>query len=549
LSRRLSVAALSALLLVLPFEPRRPTWGILGLELTLLEAVAAAALALLACANRERLVRLRARAPVPVLLLWSYVAANGLSAALAPVNRVMAAKFVLRMAGAGVAALVLAATPRDVLRRAAPALALACGAVAVLAILEGSGVRALDPFLDRFRDGPYWLGESRRASAGSENPNLAAALLVYGLLVSVGLATLRPALAASLLPATVLLALGLLFTYSRGGLGALLAGLATLWLSLVRRRLPTRAVALAVPTVLGVGVAFVAAEGPWPLRPFSGTTAPAYAARYEPAEGSLALARRERRGVAVTVTNTGLRPWAAAVLGCSWQRVDAALALDGQATSACPVTRVPGAAPGDSVRVEAAVVAPDAEGRYRLVLDLVADGWVLSSAGVPPAILAVNVGGGAGAAPPPDPGPSAPARGRGDLWRTAVSIWREHPITGIGPDNFRWVHAAYAAWPGRGAQDTLVPANNLFLEAAASTGSLGLLALVATLAATARAAWAALAGAHRPQDAVSGAVLLALTAALVVHGTVDSFLGFTAHYLFLGLVVGAAGALAAAAEE
>jgi hypothetical protein len=36
-------------------------------------------------------------------------------------------------------------------------------------------------------------------------------------------------------------------------------------------------------------------------------------------------------------------------------------------------------------------------------------------------------------------------------------------------------------------------------------------------------------------------VLLALTVGIVVHGMVDSFLGFTAHYLFLGLVVGAAG--------
>jgi hypothetical protein len=37
-------------------------------------------------------------------------------------------------------------------------------------------------------------------------------------------------------------------------------------------------------------------------------------------------------------------------------------------------------------------------------------------------------------------------------------------------------------------------------------------------------------------------VLLALTAAVSIHGTVDTLLGFTGHYLFLGLVVGAASA-------
>jgi hypothetical protein len=42
---------------------------------------------------------------------------------------------------------------------------------------------------------------------------------------------------------------------------------------------------------------------------------------------------------------------------------------------------------------------------------------------------------------------------------------------------------------------------------------------------------------------VSSAVLLALTAGVAVHGTVDTFLGFTGHYAFLGILVGAASAV------
>jgi O-antigen ligase len=357
----------------------------------------------------------------------------------------------------------------------------------------------------------------------------------------------RPA--AFVLPVTGLVSLGVLFTYSRGGLVALVVALAGLWLALAARRLPARAPALALVTLLSVSAAFALSMGSSLPRPLPGMTAPRHAARYAPVTASLSFVPRELRAVPLTITNTGSRAWSAAALGCSWQRADAALAMDWQATSVCPMTPVPRADPGGTLRIDAVVRAPDAEGRYRLVFDLVADGWVLSSLGVEPATVPAVVS----RSPVPAEAaadmsaPAMAARGRAALWRIAVAIWKEHPLTGIGPDNFRWVHAAHAGWPGRGTQDTLVPANNLFLEAAATTGTLGLLALLATLASTARAARAALvrapgsAGdAESAADAVSAGVLLALTAGIVVHGLVDSLLGFTAHYLFLGLVVGAA---------
>ena len=546
MSRRLFVGALSALLLVLPFEPRRPTLPVGGLELTLLEAVAAVCTAALLVLARQRLGAVLRHPPLPLALLGSYVAASALSAAVAPMNRVLAAKFVLRMAASAALALAVTAAPGDVPRRSLRALTAACTIVAALAILEGMGIFALDPFLDRFRVGPYWIGTSRRATAGSENPNLAAAMLLYGLVPAVGAAALHRSPARRAIPLTAVLGLGLLFTYSRGGLAALTAALVVLGFALAARgRAAARAPALAVLTLLVVTAAFAASKGARGARLSVEGAGPTLAAAYAPGEAFLSLAPRQVREVAVGLTNTGTVSWRDARLGCAWRKAEGAAGTDWQATAACRATRVPGAAPGETVHVRAAIRAPDSEGRYLLVWDLSADGWALSSRGVAPATVPSVVSRDPAAARPFSYSlPSEAWRsGRAQLWRAAVVMWRDHPLTGIGPDNFRWAHAATTGGPWGAAPETLIPANNLFLEAAASTGTLGLIALSGTLAATARAAWRAFRRAPPGSaDGVWAAVLLALTAGVSVHGTVDTLLGFTAHYLFLGLVVGAASA-------
>jgi len=540
------VAALCALLLLLPFEPRPALVQAFGLQLTLLEAAAAFAAAVLMAAHRDRLGAALRHPPLPLAFFASYVAAQFLSAAVAPMNRVLAAKFAMRMAAAGLFALAVAATPRDLLRRAIPALTVSGGVVAVLAILEGFDVTSLDPFLDDFRLGPFWVGLSRRASAGSESPNLAAAMLLYGLVPGVGLASLRPRAGRVIVPLTALFATGLMFTYSRGGLVALALALATLCVALAAQRSPfLRGPVTAFGAFLGVSAVFALTAQTLERVPSPVPGPPARAARYEPGDTFLAFAPGETRRVPILLTNTGRAPWTTAVLACSWQRVETERTIDWTATAHCSSTPVPPVRPGDSARLQAAVRAPASEGRYLLVWDMVADGWVMSSTGTPPATVPAVVARDPAAAQPFSFTLPADAwqRGRAALWRTAVAMWREHPVTGIGPDNFRWAHAQYAGWPRGVTHDTLVSANNVFLETAATTGTLGLLALMGALAATARACLRSLSRA-RPgsSDAVWPSVWLALLVGIAVHGTVDSFLGFTGHYLFLGLVVGAASA-------
>ena len=50
---------------------------------------------------------------------------------------------------------------------------------------------------------------------------------------------------------------------------------------------------------------------------------------------------------------------------------------------------------------------------------------------------------------------------RSVLWETAFGIAREHPLLGIGPDNFRHTYGRYL---GLAAWDPRVHANNSYIE-------------------------------------------------------------------------------------
>lgn len=531
---------LAAPMLLLPFEPRRHALEFFGLKVTLLELVAAAAVAVLAWIGRRGMLELARKPPLPLLFLTAYAGAQVLSAALAPARSGAALKFSLRMVAMAGFAWVVAAASSNARRRGLLALCASASVVALLAVSEGLGVRLLDAFLGHFREMPFNVAGSRRASGGSEYPNLAAAVLMYGLLAGVALAIpLRRPLHA-VLAGGLLVSAGLLFTYSRGALVASALGLLCLAAALAVRTPAVARVPILAVGVLALSSSAFAWRGEiFRLRLASEGTGAWYAAAYEAREPSLSLVPGEDRNVAVRVTNTGRKIWSAEEsfhLSYHWYDVERRLVTDGPRTVLPRDIRS-----GESVVLDALVRAPWQEGRYLLVWDMVHERttW-FSGQGVEPEAIPVTVGRGASAANAPPIAPPVASLAwrpsRAELWRVALQLWRERPLTGVGPDNFRWLHGPRAGQP---FWDTRVYANNTLLEAAATSGSLGLLALGGCLVASmARALGRTLSCDPRTPAGAEAAALLALVAGIAAHGAVDYVLAFTGHYLMFGFVVG-----------
>jgi hypothetical protein len=534
---------LAGLVLALPFEPRRPALAIGALTLTPLEALAAFAFLGLAWTGAGRLRALVRRPPLPLICLAAYAAAHLASAAFATAHPWLAFKFAARMLAMAAFAFLVAAAPPTAQRAPLAALSLAGGLVAVTALLEGWGVRALDPLLDRFREMPFNVAGSRRATAFSEYPNLAAGFVLYGLQAAVGLAVAAVHPLRWAAPAALVFSLGLLFTYSRGALVATVLGLLATALVVGARRARLAWAPLSALVVLGLTAAGFAWGGEiFRLRLGAEGTTSFYAVAYKLSEPTLHLAPGERRITRVEVTNLGQKTWAvneAFHLSYHWYDQERVQLEEGGRT------RLPrDLARGESAVLLAEVRAPQREGRYLLVWDMVHEHttW-FTGQGVAPAVVPAVVSASphpAAAPPPSEVVPDVAWRpGRWELWRLAAGMWKEHPLLGVGSDNFRWLHGPRA---GQLMWDSRVFANNLYLEAAATTGTLGLLALVATLAtalaASARRLWAA--GSAR--EAAVPAAIFAGLAAIAAHGMVDYLLAFTGHYLVFGLLVGLAAA-------
>jgi hypothetical protein len=534
---------LVGLVCLLPLEPRQPTLPLLGFELTLLEASAALIGVLLAWTSRRRLAALLRRPPAPLVFVTLFALVHVLSAAAAPAHADLAAKFALRMAALAGYAWLVAAAPAGH-RAALWALAAVACVLAVAVLLEAWGLRALDPLLNRFREMPFNVAGSRRATAFTEYPNLAAAFLLYGLLAGAGLLSARPGGWRWAIPLAALLGCALLFTYSRGALLATVLGLLALAALLAAHRPRSGAVpALAAAGVLGLCAGSFAWEGEiFRLRLGSEGTSRWYLARYDPEETSLHLRPGEQRTTRVRVTNGGRKTWTVGDkfhLAYHWWNQD-------RQRSGRQRTRLPRSlGPGESAVLDANVRAPQQEGQVLLVWDMVHEHttW-FSGQGVTPRVVPAVIS----RLPISEaPEPVTPAAavdvgwqpGRWELWRLAAQMWRERPLLGVGADNFRWLYGPRA---GRAVWDTRVFANNLYLESAATTGTLGLLAICGTLAASAltaaQAVWRA------PGAAPVAASVGGLVAAIAAHGMVDYLLAFTAHYLVLALVVGMAAALA-----
>jgi len=517
---------LVVLLLIAPFEPRF-TLPAGFFRLSLLEAIALPCFAVFAFTSRRRPMRLDAP---PLLALCLLAGVALVSAGLADLEPGRALKFALRLgAMAAFAALVSRLDALD-LKWGFRALALSGTCAAILAIAEGLGLRALDAFLGTFREIPFNVAGLRRASAGSEYPNLGAAMIVYALLTGVTLLRARPWIRAAFV---AVMTLGLAFTYSRGAWLAGFVALLTLgWFERgVRRLLPSSA-------YLGVLTLLAASEEISRLR-FGGENAnDFYAATYQSVE-RLELRPSERVVVPVTVRNVGRRPWRAAEeIHLSYHLYEHSRRplVDG------PRTDLPrDVGPGDSVMLEAILRAPAKPGEYLLMWDMVhEDTTWFSGQGIKPGTAHLRVKDDSSvSAPAPPPSEAAPMAAipdtlawrpsRLDLWKIALRMWAENPLLGVGPDNYRWMYGTVA---GKSVFDTRVFANNLFLELAATLGTLGLAAFGAAVA---LALHAGVPAAGRSDLSL---IALSILVAVVVHGLADYLLAFTGHYLVFGFVMG-----------
>lgn len=555
------------LALALPFELPKSVIEVLGFELTVLELIAMAGLGLsaLALARRGELRNVTRAAFLPLLV--AFLAACLLSSALAEPPRLLPFKYSLRV-GAGLVTFALASAVfrrLEHLRALLLALALSGTLVGGIAVGEALNISSLDELLAPFRDQDFEVGGIHRVAATFSYPNTAAGYLVlllpaglYGFLR--GSRTFHPVRIAALL-ASAIMFLGVLLTYSRGALLGALAVPAVLaaW-SYGRRRPTLMCRAMGVVMLFLTLCALTAFSDPFfRLRAVSEGDASWYRAEFRPRRARLDAEPGELLQVPISVRNRGRMSWQpsgpkAFHLSYHWYDLgeDEVLALEGERT------RLPGSVePGSEVSLLANVRAPDHEGSYLLVWDMVQEHttWFVGK-GAGSKVLPVVVSA-SGPLPREDVSSVAESSavleeisksflddawfpGRLELWSLALKMFLARPLTGVGPDNFRWLYGPMA---GRSRWDSRVFSNSLYLETLATTGLLGGLAFFGLMASAVRDLWRAGAVARDEDESLLAVVLAASLAGFLLHGVFDFLLEFTSIYLSFYLVLGAASAL------
>ena len=429
---------------------------------------------------------------------------------------------------AGYAWLVAAAPARPPRRRSPRWPRLAC-VVAALALAEALGLRALDPLLDRVpRDAVQRRRHRAARSALPSTRTWRRRSCIYGLVASAGLlSSRRGGRRLRGRPSPRCWAPGLLVTYSRGALVARRA--AGCW-RLVAVAGPARAARRAAPRSRPSACWACARRRSRGRARSSGCGSPARvrAAWYARATTSrprrAAPARRASCARRRCASRTpGARPGPRATsfhLSYHWCEPGPAAAGGRRAHAPARATSGPGR---ERAAGGAACARRDSRAGYLLVWDMVHEHttW-FSGQGVAPRSGAGACQRAAGAAHAPD----AVLRhvavrrvgwqpGRWELWRLALGMWRERPLTGVGPDNFRWLYGP-ACRPRRSGTRGC-SRTTCYLETAATTGTLGLVALCGTLATQrSRERARGLAGARRRRRWPRPPA--ALVAAIAAHG-------------------------------
>lgn len=117
-------------------------------------------------------------------------------------------------------------------------------------------------------------------------------------------------------------------------------------------------------------------------------------------------------------------------------------------------------------------------------------------------------------------GQDAAAGMRLHVWAGAVNMIRDHPLLGVGPDNFLYLYRTHYILPAAWAEPNLSHPHNVLLDFWLSAGLLGVVALVVLIGAGLYRGLQAI-RVHRGERAVYLGVCAALLAALV-QGLVDN---------------------------
>jgi len=538
-ARRAGFVALLLLAVALPFELERP-WLPLGpLALTNVELLLAAVLGLAAVAGPvaggPRLPRLWL-----ALGLW-FLAALLLSSALSPESRGNAFKATLRtLEGLLLVVATLRLAPT---RHAGRAVALALVVGGVMATLLGLAEHLAGQefaWLSVVRPSATFAGPFLRLSGPFDYANQAAIYFeatlpfLFALTLEAGRAG-RRGLAGVGAIALLLQAQATLLTFSRAGVATLLlvcAGVAAALLLRANRRLGWGWAALTALVAVVIAANWLLSPV-FRLRLQSDVDGEWYRSTLV-APTELTLAAGETQRVTVTLTNDGALTWREDGskpfrLAARWQTADGQSELPAQPKWALPRP----VAPGESITLSVPLHAPDRAGNHRLIWDMLHEGvnWFDARGDAQTSSRVVVVGSPAAAeVVEPAVAPltfDAPLPSRRVLWAIALQLIAEHPLLGIGLDNYRLTYSRYLTddpLPGT-ALDQTIHSNNWYLETLVSVGMLGTVPFALWLLAL---LWSIIRLLRRPNiDALQVASAAGLLA-FIIHGLLDYFLLFNA---------------------
>jgi hypothetical protein len=541
------------LLFAAPFERLAPLVSLPAQNISTVEGavlLAAGAWAVMSVATREWPTW-----RTPIAWPWAaWLGTAGVSAALAAAWRVNAVKVLGRLCLGWFLALLPINGVTDAARLTRVVWCATAGAVivAIVAALEAAGVPAVMQWLEEFRHGVRVVGGQVRAGGTLQYPTIASMYLeiVFALALGAWLTAIdrhATAPAVALFASLAIIAEGIAVTLTRAGLITVGVSLLVVgWRRVALRGWDRGVWGLgALSAVVAVLVATATSVESLKLRLTTDGQKDWYRAAFlTPA--TLALQPDSTNLVEVTVINKGRVTWehdAAPPFHVSYHWFDdtatRVVHYDGLRTKlTAPVS------PGESARIPLQVRAPARPGQYTIGWDVVQEGrlWFSTESGARLALSKVTVGDDAPAASWPPiagtrPVPEQVMRiGRPELWAAALRMSADHPLVGVGFDNFRLSYGPYA---GVAEPDTRITSNNMYLEVLAGTGLVGLAAF-GWLAWRLQDAMRAIARAL-PADAASiYSGVIAAVVAIAVHGLLDSFLTLTPTLVVISLTLGLA---------